>query len=192
MEDDFLIQNQCFLGHCIKTDSPYGTALENLTHAIDFREIEEVCASTIIHNDVAYTNYFAGLGIILRNPQVNFASTRDGGTTRLPDGELIVHFGHLEPTEEQVRDAVVNRETYNEFRVINYEVIGIFISGEDLGWAYATHSLRKTFVGLDELAEYHNLPLYILDHGVLHLTEYNAVDDELVRVRIVPVDEIYG
>lgn len=135
----------------------------------------ELSASTIHQGDIAYLNYYTGIGILIEKPTVTFACPSDGGTKRI-EGELFFNdeIGAEKPPYEKIESSIKERNRYNEFLVKDYKPIGIFISRDDVGWAYATHSINSDFEAFYNQTKSFDLPYYFVKDGNLILIKYDS------------------
>jgi hypothetical protein len=187
-----LLKYDCILSHCFTLDNPNGSIYKRINDSITYNSSFELCTSTIHQNDIGYTNYYTGIGIILEKPNVTFCSPSDGGTKRL-DGVLYFNeeIGTENPSYEKIELSIRNRKKYNEFLVTNYNPIGIFISQDPEGWAYATHSINSDFETFYNQTSGFGLPYYFLKNGRLSLLKYDTHNKIFQVVKAVKTNDIY-
>jgi hypothetical protein len=188
-----LLKYDCILAHCFTLDNPNGSIYNRINDSITNSHFFELCTSTIHQNDIAYTNYYTGLGIILENPKVTFCSPSDGGTKRL-NGILYFNeeIGTENPNYEKIELSIKDRDRYNEFLVKEYNPIGIFISQDQEGWAYATHSINSDFETFYNQTSRFGLPYYFLKNGRLTLLTYDSHNKMFQAVKAVSTNKIYN
>ncbi len=126
-----IIKNNCFITHTFYPNkSDKGTLYQRIEYTVNNNTTHQVSACTITKGDVAPTNFYQDIGIILKNAVVPYCC-KTGAATYIEKGKLFADpemGGHHVPTPAQMDDAIVNRQGCNEFRLTNYEVIGIFIA----------------------------------------------------------------
>ncbi len=181
------------MAHCFTLDNPNGGIYKRIIDSIRNNSSFELCSSTIHQNDIAYTNYYTGIGIILENPKVTFCSPSDGGTKRL-NGILFFdeEIGEENPSYEKIELSIKNRNRYNEFLITEYTPIGIFISQDREGWAYANQSINSDFETFYNQTSGFGLPYYFLKNGRLTLLTYHAYNKLFQTVRAVSTNELYN
>lgn len=193
IDTDILVNQDCFLAHCYTMSGHHGTLYERIDHAIKKRDCYEIPSSTIKAGDMSPQNYFADIGIILNRGLVTFCSPKDGNTYRL-NGELIYddEFGVENPDKNQILNAVVNRQVYNEFLLTNYLAIGIFISNDSYGRAHALSSMMGPISLFYNNTKDYKLPYYYLTQGNLDLLRFDETRDDFVIVKRVSILDLYS
>ena len=163
------------MAHCFTMESPNGSFYDRLKYVIENRNTIELCTSAIKNGDIAFQNYFGGIGVIIEPESIVFSSRRDGGTTRLENGELIFNdeIGTENPDLLQFESDIINRENYNEFIVENYNVTGIFFSQDPGGWPIATQTIKNDFLDFHNRTSDFNLKYYYLKKGNLREVRFD-------------------
>jgi hypothetical protein len=185
MIDTILDKYNCFMAHCFVMDNPKGNIYQRISHAITNAPTNELCTSTIHKGDITFTNYFGGIGLIINQPNVVFSSPEDGATYRLEDGSLIYNdeIGTEDPSLKDLEHAIKNRNKYNEFRIISYRAIGLFLTSDAQGWPIATQTIRNDFGTFFENTKGFNLPYYFLDKGQLIEVEFDNDLGSFVNIK---------
>jgi hypothetical protein len=175
-------------------ESIKGNIYQRLNHAITNAPTNELCTSSIHDGDIAFKNYFGGIGLIIKNPTIIFSSPKDGGTFRLENGVLIFNdeIGTENPSLIEIEHAIQNRETYNEFRVIKYNAIGIFFSLDYQGWPIATQTIKSDFQTFYEKTKAYGLPYYFFDKGALSLVGYNNSSQRFEVINTCNAVDLYN
>jgi len=173
------------MAHCFVLDNPKGTFYQRFSHAITNAPMNELCTSTIHKGDMTFTNFFGGIGLIIKKPNVIFSSPEDGATYRFEDGSLLYNeeIGIENPSAIDIENAIQNRRKYNEFRVLNYRSVGIFFSIDNLGGPLASETIKGDFKTFYEDTKGFGLPYYFLDKGQLLEVEFNNSSNDFRIVK---------
>ena len=184
MINALLEKYNCFMAHCFVLSNPKGTFYQRLSHAITNAPMNELCTSTIHQGDMTFTNFFGGIGLIIKKPNVVFSSPEDGATYRFEDGSLLYNedIGTENPSAFNIENAIQNRRKYNEFRVLNYKSIGIFISIDLLGGPLALETIKGDFKTFYENTKGFGLPYYFLDQGQLIEIVYDNSSNHFIII----------
>lgn len=187
-----LLKYNCILAHCFTLDNPQGDIYDRIIGSITNVSTYELSSSTIHKGDTAYENYYSGLGVIIEKPRITFSSPEDGGTKRL-SGTLIFNdeIGTENPSFEMIEYAIRDRKNYNEFLVRDYKPIGIFISRDVEGWAFATQAINKDLKTFYERTKVFNLPYYFIKNGYLTLIEFDSRLNKFIKIKSVDTKDLY-
>lgn len=192
MINNLLVDNNCFMAHCFTLENNKGTIYERISNSIANAATSELCTSTIHIGDITFTNYLGGIGLIIKDPTIIFSCPQDGGTFRSTKKGLIHRdIGTANPSLKVIELAIKERMTYNEFRVVNYQPIGLFFSTDDSGWPIATEAIKSDFKTFYLNTKGFNLPYYFLEYGKLILIEFDYRRSRFYPIRKISLKDLY-
>lgn len=133
---------------------------------------------------------FAPIGIILSDGEITMAGPHDLGTVISNEFDRV----SLEPENfissigEQVDNAILNKQGYNEIIVKNCKALGIFLRTEDINYLYEEMSRNY--------AEFYNgtkalgLPYFIIEGSCIYNASFCSNQKSFIKISDISLTEI--
>ena len=190
-----LLENNCFLVHGFSSNSKKGTLYEMIDFVLSNSNEHELCVSTVIKGDHSKRNFFQPVGLIIGNcTTVNYCRNIDGGTYRLPDGDLIgeTEGGIFKPTNVQIKETITDRpsKSYNEFRIEEYTVVGFYISKDEGELGVVTNIIQSEYLFYSQTIHY-GLPYYFVVDGELNEVVFDKDTLSFKFLSHISIQELY-
>ena len=156
-----------------KSDDTIDNIIYKIENTIRTKESKHLSCSSIKQGDNEKC-FFGPIGVILKDGIITYASPIDGGTYF--DGEKLITLPSNVPLDNQI-DKAINHNTcsYNEFRIDNPKVYGIYINVNDIR-LYNEISNINDFI---HNISYFDLPIFVFENGTF--SEINLDNTEIIR-----------